>query len=152
MSRCSGEARTHAAAHSNACTSHPLELDSHRCRRPLVDVSNDFAEGRTEDCERLIEQLEAAKLEFSKVAPGQSVEGLQGQLDLLRDPSRGSTEEAMLILFAGTGAELVDIDTALEECGVLVTLVDHDVFKVIPPEERAGKAVYDTRGIWPDVA
>ena len=54
--------------------------------------------------------------------------------------------------FAGTGAELVDIDTALEECGVLVTLVDHDVFKVIPPEERAGKAVYDTRGIWPDVA
>ena len=54
--------------------------------------------------------------------------------------------------FAGTGAELVDIDTALEECGVLVTLVDHDVFKVIPPEERAGKAVYDTRGIWPDFA
>ena len=54
--------------------------------------------------------------------------------------------------FEGTGAELVDIDTALEECGVLVTLVDHDVFKVIPPEERAGKAVYDTRGIWPDVA
>ena len=54
--------------------------------------------------------------------------------------------------FAGTGAELVDIDIALEECGVLVTLVDHDVFKVIPPEERAGKAVYDTRGIWPDVA
>ena len=30
---------------------------------------------------------------------------------------------------------------------VLITLVDHDVFKVIPPEERTGKKVYDTRGI-----
>ena len=54
--------------------------------------------------------------------------------------------------FEGTGAELVDIDTALEESDVLIPLVDHDVFKVIPPEERLGKAVYDTRGIWPDVA
>jgi UDP-N-acetyl-D-mannosaminuronic acid dehydrogenase len=54
--------------------------------------------------------------------------------------------------FEGTGAELVDIDTALEESGVLITLVDHDVFKVIPPEERTGNKVYDTRGIWPDVA
>ncbi len=54
--------------------------------------------------------------------------------------------------FAGTGAELVDIDTALAECGVIVVLVDHDVFKVIPPEERSGASVYDTRGIWPDVA
>lgn len=54
------------------------------------------------------------------------------------------------IEFEGTGAELVDIDEALEECGVLIVLVDHDVFKVIPPEERADVAVYDTRGIWPD--
>ena len=49
-------------------------------------------------------------------------------------------------------AELVDIDTALEESDVLITLVAPDVFKVIPPEERTGKKVYDTRGIWPDVA
>ncbi len=54
--------------------------------------------------------------------------------------------------FDGTGAQLVDIDTALEQCGVIVVLVDHDVFKVIPAEERQGAAVYDTRGIWPDVA
>ena len=54
--------------------------------------------------------------------------------------------------FEGTGASLVDIDTALEQCGIIVVLVDHDVFKVIPPEERANAAVYDTRGIWPDVA
>ena len=52
--------------------------------------------------------------------------------------------------FDGTGAELVDLDTALETCGVLIVLVDHDIFKVIPAEERAGAAVYDTRGIWPD--
>ncbi len=45
---------------------------------------------------------------------------------------------------------LIDIDTALEECGILIPLVDHDVFRVIPAEERAHALVYDTRGIWPD--
>lgn len=54
--------------------------------------------------------------------------------------------------FEGTGATLVDIDTALETCGALVVLVDHDVFRVVPPEERAGAAVYDTRGIWSDAS
>lgn len=49
-----------------------------------------------------------------------------------------------------TGAQLVDIDTALETCPILIVLVDHDVFKSIPLEERAQKLVYDTRGIWPD--
>jgi UDP-N-acetyl-D-mannosaminuronic acid dehydrogenase len=52
--------------------------------------------------------------------------------------------------FEGTGAAQIDIDTALEECGVMIVLVDHDVFKSVPLAERAGKAVYDTRGIWPD--
>ena len=52
--------------------------------------------------------------------------------------------------FEGTGAELVDIDYALENCGVLIVLVDHDVFRVVPLEERSNAAVYDTRGIWPD--
>lgn len=54
------------------------------------------------------------------------------------------------IEFEGTGATLVDLDTALETCGILIVLVDHDVFRVVPPEERAGALVYDTRGIWPD--
>lgn len=54
------------------------------------------------------------------------------------------------IEFEGTGAALVDLDTALETCGILIVLVDHDVFRVVPPEERAGALVYDTRGIWPD--
>lgn len=52
--------------------------------------------------------------------------------------------------FAGTGSALIDIDQALAECGVLIVLVDHDIFKSVPSDERAGKAVYDTRGIWPD--
>ena len=54
------------------------------------------------------------------------------------------------IEFTDTGATLVDLDTALEDCGVLIVLVDHDVFRVIPLAERSGAAVYDTRGIWPD--
>ena len=52
--------------------------------------------------------------------------------------------------FDGTGATLIDIDTALEQCPMLVVLVDHDLFKSVPLEERAGKRVYDTRGIWGD--
>ncbi|WP_428332375.1 UDP-N-acetyl-D-mannosamine dehydrogenase [Novosphingobium sp.] len=57
---------------------------------------------------------------------------------------------ALPVEFADTGASLIDIDTALETCDVLIVLVDHDVFRVVPLAERAGKAVYDTRGIWPD--
>ena len=49
---------------------------------------------------------------------------------------------------AATGAQLIDIDTALGRCEVMVVLVDHDLFKSIPADERAGKIVYDTRGIW----
>ncbi|BAV63548.1 UDP-N-acetyl-D-mannosamine dehydrogenase [Sphingobium cloacae] len=57
---------------------------------------------------------------------------------------------ALPMEFAGTGAELMDLDTALEQCGVFVILVDHDMFKSVPVDERADKAVYDTRGIWSD--
>ena len=52
--------------------------------------------------------------------------------------------------FDGTGATLIDVDTALETCDMLIALVDHDIFKSIPLDERAAKHVYDTRGIWPD--
>ena len=52
--------------------------------------------------------------------------------------------------FEGTGAELIDIDQALESSPIMITLTDHDMFKSIPLDERAGKVVYDTRGIWPD--
>jgi UDP-N-acetyl-D-mannosaminuronic acid dehydrogenase len=52
--------------------------------------------------------------------------------------------------FDGSGANLTDIDTAIESCGAMIVLVDHDVFKSVPLDERATKLVYDTRGIWPD--
>jgi UDP-N-acetyl-D-mannosaminuronic acid dehydrogenase len=52
--------------------------------------------------------------------------------------------------YRDTPVELVDIDTALESCEILIVLVDHDLFKSIPLSERADKLVYDTRGIWPD--
>jgi UDP-N-acetyl-D-mannosaminuronic acid dehydrogenase len=54
------------------------------------------------------------------------------------------------IEFTDTGATLIDVDTALEECDILIVLVDHDVFRVVPLAERADKLVYDTRGVWPD--
>ncbi|MBV1917879.1 MAG: UDP-N-acetyl-D-mannosamine dehydrogenase [Sphingomonadaceae bacterium] len=54
------------------------------------------------------------------------------------------------IEFTDTGAVQIDIDEALENCDILIVLVDHDVFRVIPLAERANKLVYDTRGIWPD--
>jgi UDP-N-acetyl-D-mannosaminuronic acid dehydrogenase len=52
--------------------------------------------------------------------------------------------------FAGTGATLADLDDALAECDILILLVDHDVFKSVPANERGNRAVYDTRGIWGD--
>ncbi|MBB5710517.1 UDP-N-acetyl-D-mannosamine dehydrogenase [Sphingomonas xinjiangensis] len=58
--------------------------------------------------------------------------------------------QALPDAFAGTGAKLIDIDSALEACSILIVLVDHDVFRSIPVDERADKQVYDTRGIWQD--
>ena len=52
--------------------------------------------------------------------------------------------------FEGTGATQIDVDAALEDCDVMIVLVDHDVFRSVPLAERAHKQVYDTRGIWPD--
>jgi UDP-N-acetyl-D-mannosaminuronic acid dehydrogenase len=52
--------------------------------------------------------------------------------------------------FEGTGAVQIDLDTALEDCDILLVLVDHDLFRHVPLAERASKIVYDTRGIWPD--
>ena len=54
------------------------------------------------------------------------------------------------IEFTGTGVTQIDIDDALETCDILIVLVDHDVFRVVPLAERADKLVYDTRGIWGD--
>lgn len=52
--------------------------------------------------------------------------------------------------FDGSDAQLIDIDAALDDCDMFITLVDHDIFKSIPLDERQDKIVYDVRGIWPD--
>lgn len=57
---------------------------------------------------------------------------------------------ALPMEFAGTGAALVELDDALNDCAMLIVLVDHDMFRSIPLEEREDKLVYDTRGLWPD--
>jgi len=52
--------------------------------------------------------------------------------------------------FDGSAARLIDIDAAIESCPIMIVLVDHEVFKSVPLDERVDKLVYDTRGIWPD--
>ena len=57
---------------------------------------------------------------------------------------------ALPAAFDGTGAALIDLDTAIETCPAMIVLVDHDLFRSVPVDERAGKTVLDTRGLWPD--
>jgi UDP-N-acetyl-D-mannosaminuronic acid dehydrogenase len=49
--------------------------------------------------------------------------------------------------FAGTGAQLVELDEALATAEVIVVLVDHTAFKHLLPSDLAGKLVFDTRGM-----
>jgi UDP-N-acetyl-D-mannosaminuronic acid dehydrogenase len=58
--------------------------------------------------------------------------------------------DALPPAFDGSGARLIDVDAAIEDCPIFIVLVDHEIFKSIPLDERADKRVYDTRGIWPD--
>lgn len=58
--------------------------------------------------------------------------------------------DALPPAFGGSGATLIDVDAAIEDCPIFIVLVDHEIFKSIPLDERADKHVYDTRGIWPD--
>ncbi len=46
------------------------------------------------------------------------------------------------------GGRLVSVDDALAQADILIVLVDHSAFRAVPPEARAGKRVYDTRGLW----
>jgi UDP-N-acetyl-D-mannosaminuronic acid dehydrogenase len=51
-------------------------------------------------------------------------------------------------VLAKCGVELIDLDTALATCSVVLLLVDHDEFKMLSISELASVIVYDTRGIW----
>ncbi len=46
------------------------------------------------------------------------------------------------------GVRRQQLDEALAESGVLVLLVDHDVFRAVDESRRIGAIVYDTRGVW----
>ncbi|KQR86218.1 UDP-N-acetyl-D-mannosamine dehydrogenase [Sphingomonas sp. Leaf343] len=72
--------------------------------------------------------------------------GRFGERVRIVEPHADALPEAL----EGTGARLIDVDTAIETCGIMILLVDHDLFRSIPLQERQGKAVLDTRGIWPD--
>src|SRR3546814_13582000 len=67
------------------------------------------------------------------------------QIEIVEPYARGLPME-----FAGTGAELIDLDSALAGCDLLIVLVDHALFKSIPIEERGDNIVNDTRGLWLD--
>lgn len=56
--------------------------------------------------------------------------------------------DALPALFDGTGAVLVSLEEALRTCPGAIMLVDHDVFKAVPPARRAHLRLYDARGIW----
>ena len=57
--------------------------------------------------------------------------------------------DALPAAFDGTKACKVTLEEALDQCAVLVVLVDHHEFRGVSPAQRAGKAIYDTRGLWP---
>ncbi len=69
-----------------------------------------------------------------------------GERIVIVEPFAGALPKPL----AGTRAQLVALDDALDQCGAIVLLVDHDVFKSVPLNERRDKIVYDTRGLWPD--
>lgn len=49
---------------------------------------------------------------------------------------------------AADGAQLVTLDEALDQSGLLLVLVDHRQFKAVARPRYASKTVIDTRGIW----
>jgi UDP-N-acetyl-D-mannosaminuronic acid dehydrogenase len=46
------------------------------------------------------------------------------------------------------GARHIGLEEALAQRGILVLLVDHDMFRKVSDSQRAGAVVYDTRGVW----
>lgn len=132
---------------------------------PLIRTAREVNDGKTdyviEKANELVESLPGAAIaclglafkpniddfrESPALKVAEALAHKHGDRIKIVEPHAGNLPAA----FDGTGAELVDIDTALATCPVFIVLVDHDVFKSVPADERADKWVYDTRGIWPD--
>lgn len=132
---------------------------------PLIRTAREVNDGKTDHAiakaSALIEQLPGAPVACLGLAFKANID------DFRESPALKVAEElakqhgdririvepyasALPAVFDDTGATLIDVDSALETCPILIVLVDHDVFKSVPLDERQDKLVYDTRGIWPD--
>jgi UDP-N-acetyl-D-mannosaminuronic acid dehydrogenase len=131
-----------------------------RTAREVNLAKTDFVVGRAM---RLVEQHPGAKVACLGLAFKPNIDDFRESpaVDIAAALARRFGETIRLVEpyaralpreFDGTGATLIELDDALAECDVLIVLVDHDLFRSIPLDERADKIVYDTRGLWPDQA
>ncbi|MEE9433095.1 MAG: UDP-N-acetyl-D-mannosamine dehydrogenase [Sphingorhabdus sp.] len=51
----------------------------------------------------------------------------------------------------GSGAALVSLQSALQDCDIMLLLVDHEAFASVTAKQISGKQVYDTRGQWLEI-
>jgi UDP-N-acetyl-D-mannosaminuronic acid dehydrogenase len=134
-------------------------------RTPLIRTAREVNDGKTgyviERACALIDTMPAARIACFGLAFKPNIDDFREspavkvalelarrfgkRVDIVEPHAQGLPME-----FAGTGAALADLDDALAACDILILLVDHDVFKSVPSDERGNKAVYDTRGIWGD--
>ena len=129
-----------------------------RTAREVNNAKTDFVIGRAI---RLVEQNPGAKVACLGLAFKPNIDEFRESpaVDVAAALARRFGETIRLVEpfahalpreFEGTGASLIELDDALAECDLLIVLVDHDMFRSIPLEERSDKIVYDTRGLWPD--
>ena len=64
---------------------------------------------------------------------------------LMVEPNIQSLPERLTAL---DNVELVGVDTAIDQADIVVGLVDHNEFTVIPTDRLKEKIVVDTRGMW----
>jgi len=56
--------------------------------------------------------------------------------------------EELPATLSGMGVKQLTLEEALSQDGLLILLVDHDLFRKVTAEQRGDALVYDTRGIW----
>ena len=131
---------------------------------PLIRTARAVNEGKTghvvEHAERLIARTQGrvaclglafkANIDDFRESPALKIAAALAQRHGERIHVVEPYADALPREFDGTGARLIDLDSAIDDCATFIVLVDHDLFKSVPLDERADKLIYDTRGIWPD--